>query len=123
LRQQQGLLSSQVATFDIAVIVDKQVVVFYNQSILTSDKLADIKDQARDFVARGLGIDLTNSSLEEVLSYRQQGDQFVGALRYSFLADKVLERHPESQQDIRILSERDFSSEISTGQERKKKSD
>jgi hypothetical protein len=120
LRQRQGLLSSQVATFDIAVIVDKQVVVFYNQSILTSDKLADIKDQARDFVARGLGIDLTNSSLEEVLSYRQQGDQFVGALRYSFLADKVLERHPESQ-DIMILSERDFSSEISTGRERKEK--
>jgi hypothetical protein len=61
--------------------------VFRNQIVLVGESQAEVFAQGKDYIALRLG--LKPETIDDAISVRQQGKQYTGALRYSYLADLV----------------------------------
>jgi hypothetical protein len=94
-----------VATFDIAVVMSKKVVVFRNQSILVGDKREDVMKQGQTYIARVLHLPI--QAQEDAISVRQQDQQFTGTLVYSFLAEQV--KAGNASEDLQVLDLDEFA--------------
>jgi hypothetical protein len=77
-----------VATFDLAVILSaERVVVFRNQSIIVGDSRGQVQKQSSNYLDRVLHFNV--QGIDDAVSIGNQGEQFTGALRYSYLGEQA----------------------------------
>ncbi len=96
-----------VASFDIAVVVQDKVVLFRNQTILLGETRVQVLMQARNYITMILGLEI--QAIEDAVSVRQQGDQFTGALSYSYLAEQVTKNSSGDDKDLQLLKLSEFT--------------
>jgi hypothetical protein len=96
-----------VASYDIAVLLGDQVVVFRNQNLFVSRNRKDVVRLAMDYVTKRLRLKGNPSEDSIVNVHNPQGKHFVGTLLYSNLADANFELSPES--DIERLTLEEFT--------------
>ncbi len=105
LKKQTGRTDA-VATFDVAVVIPPKVVVFRNQNIYPGESRAEVREQAKDYVTKVLGLPVQD--VDEIVNVSKPGDQYAGVLIYSFLADQCKARNAGGT-DVEIVDQGDFT--------------
>lgn len=97
------------ASFDIAVIVDQQVVLFKNQEIVLGQSEVEVRQQGREYISSVLGLKIASIDLVDALTLKKLSEnQFTVALDYGFLAIRILEEPPSNNKTWQVLSVADF---------------
>jgi hypothetical protein len=93
-----------VASFDIAVVLESNMVIFRNQAIFVGESRAQVLNQGKKYITDYLK--LPAREIEEAFTVKESGDQFTGVLNYSYLADLV--SASPSCDDLKVLSKDEF---------------
>jgi hypothetical protein len=102
--------TTPISSFDIAVVLQNQVVVFRNQSMLVGDSTKQVTMQAETYIKETLGLKIRE--IREAISVTKSDNQFTGALKYSNLADHVTAEHTGKDKDLELYTVAEFKSLI-----------